>query len=113
MNAITDIALRVRHLFQRGLRSLPLPAGLALPLSCAAAALLSALGYALYKWHRLSHVPGPFWTPYSFFRLLARGRLYEEFPALSEKYGRSPILLVTPHICGYWWLATPTDVSPL
>lgn len=91
MNAITDIALRVRRLFQGGLSCLPLPAGLALPLSGAAAVLLSALGYAFYKWHRLSHVPGPFWTPYPFFRLLSRGKLYEEFPALSEKYGKGPI----------------------
>lgn len=90
MNTITDIARCVRRLFQGGPSGLPLPAGPALALSGAAAVLLSALGYAFYKWHRLSHVPGPFWTPYSLFRLLAWGKLYEEFPALSEKYGRAP-----------------------
>ena len=76
------------------LPSLPDPAdltGVTLQLS-GAALLLSALAYVFYKWYRLSHIPGPFWTPYSFFRLLSRGRVYEDFPALNEKYGsQSPL----------------------
>lgn len=103
MNTITNTSLSVRHLFERG-PSLQLPTGLALP--SLAAVLISGLGYSFYKWYRLSHIPGPFWTPYSLYRLLARGKLYEEFPALSEKYGKLPLTLVAaPLIRNNWWPA--------
>ena len=59
-------------------------------IAVAAALLLSASGYAFYTWYRLSHIPGPFWTPYSFFKLLAKGQLYEDYPVLNEKYGNVP-----------------------
>ena len=86
MNALTSITRGARLLLQAGSR---LPAALALHIS-GVAILLSASGYAFYKWYRLSHIPGPFWTPYSFFRLLARGRVYEDFPALNRRYGKPP-----------------------
>ncbi|SPO06561.1 related to pisatin demethylase (cytochrome P450) [Cephalotrichum gorgonifer] len=64
-----------------------------------AALLLSASSYAFYKWYRLSHVPGPFWTPYSLFKLLSRGRMYEDLPALDRKYG--PLVRIGPNIVMY------------
>lgn len=73
MDTLTAIPHCARLLFQMGPR---LPGALALQVS-GVAALVSALGYVFCRWHRLSHIPGPFWMPYSFFRLLARGRIYE------------------------------------
>lgn len=65
-------------------------------IAVSAALLLSVSGYAFYTWYRLSHIPGPFWTSYSFFKLLARGQLYEDYPALNKKYGNDPLLLSHP-----------------
>lgn len=95
ISALTTIPRLPRFLSPGGLRSiaeklLRLPGALSLSIYGAATLVLSACGYAFYKWYRLSHIPGPFWTPYSFFRLLARGRVYEDFPALNKKYGNSP-----------------------
>lgn len=92
MSALTTFSRLPRLLSPGALRSsaeklLRLPGSLSLPVSGAAALALSACGYVFYKWYRLSHIPGPFWTPWSFFRLLARGRVYEDFPALNRKYG--------------------------
>lgn len=89
------LAGTLRRLAEKLLR---LPGSLSLPVSGAAALALSACGCVFYKWCRLSHIPGPFWTPWSFFRLLARGSVYEDFPALNRKYGNPPLgLLVFEH----------------
>lgn len=96
MSALIALPRLPRLVFLSSLRNLAekllRPSGsTSLPVSSAAALILSACGYVFYKWYRLSHIPGPFWTPWSFFRLLARGRVYEDFPALNRKYGNSPI----------------------
>ena len=97
MNALTAITRCARLLLQAGYH---LPGALALKIS-GAAALLSACGYAFHKWYRLSHIPGPFWTPYPFFRLLSRGRIYEDFPALNKKYGKPPLVIPSLLVCAW------------
>lgn len=63
-----------------------------------AALIASALGAALfawaarifYQWHRLSHVPGPFWAAFSKYWMVKeslKGRQPTAFKEVTDKYG--------------------------
>lgn len=48
------------------------------------------VAHVFYTWHRLSHIPGPFWAPFSKYWMVSqslKGQMHSALKEATDKYG--------------------------